>query len=167
MSRDMKTRKTGDGRKREPREHPEFDQKIIDLARITRVMAGGKRMRFRAAVVVGNHNGQVGFGLAKAADVSMAISKAAKKAQKNLITVPLTKNKSIAHEVRYKNGAAKVLLKPAVGGHGIKAGGAVRIVLELAGVSNITAKMLGSSNKINNSRATLAALQTIRKIKNK
>ena len=140
----------------------EYDQKIIDLARVTRVMAGGKRMRFRAAIVIGDHKGKVGFGLAKGADVSIAIGKAVRKAQKNIITVPITKDGSVSHEVLYKEGAAKILIKPAKSGHGVKAGGAMRVVLELAGIENVTGKTLGSSNKVNNSRAMISALRTLR-----
>lgn len=143
----------------------EFDQKIIDLARVTRVMAGGKRMRFRAAIVIGDHKGRVGFGLAKGADVSIAIGKAVRKAQKNMITIPITKDGSIAHEILHKEGAAKIMLKPAKAGHGVKAGGAMRIVLELVGIENITGKMLGSGNKVNNSRAMISALRTLKKAK--
>jgi len=143
----------------------EFDQKILDLARVTRVMAGGKRMRFRAAVVIGDHKGKVGFGLAKGADVSIAIGKAVRKAQKNIITVPITKNGSIPHEIIHKAGAAKILLKPARAGHGVKAGGAMRTVLELAGIENVTGKMLGSANKVNNSHAIISALQLLKEVK--
>ena len=143
----------------------EYDQKIIDLARVTRVMAGGKRMRFRAAIVIGDHKGKVGFGLAKGADVSMAIGKAVRKAQKNMINVSITEDGSVPHEVLHKEGAAKVLIKPAKAGHGVKAGGAMRIVLELAGIENVTGKMLGSGNKINNSRAMISALRTLRPVK--
>ena len=150
---------------REVREEKEFDQKIIDLARVTRVMAGGKRMRFRAAVVIGDHKGRVGFGLAKGTDVSIAIGKAVRKAEKNVTTVPLTKDGSIPHEMLLKEGAAKIMLKPAGTGHGVKAGGAMRIVLELAGIENVTGKMLGSGNKINNSRATISALRQLKPVK--
>lgn len=142
----------------------EFDQKIIEVARVSRVMAGGKRMRFRAVVVVGDYKGKVGLGLAKAADVGMAIGKASRRAKKNIITVPLRKG-TIPHIVSYKYGAARVLLKPAAGSRGVKAGGVMRIILELAGVTGITGKMLGSDNKMNNSRATIAALKLIKHAK--
>jgi small subunit ribosomal protein S5 len=160
------TTKHSERRFKEVREEKEFDQKIIDLARVTRVMAGGKRMRFRAAVVIGDHKGRVGFGLAKGADVSIAIGKAVRKAEKGIITVNLTNDGSIPHELFHKEGAAKIMLKPAAMGHGVKAGGAMRIVLELAGVENITGKMLGSGSKINNSRAMISALQLLKKVKN-
>ena len=148
----------------------DFEQKVVDLARVTRVMAGGKRMRFRAAVIVGNKKGQVGIGVAKGADVSLAVDKATVKARKNLITVPMV-NDTIPHEVRVKFCSARVLLKPARAGRGLIAGGPVRLVLELAGVKNVVAKMQGSENKINNIRAVIKGLsmlhtkENIRKMK--
>ena len=127
---------------------------------MTRVTKGGKRMRFRVLSVIGNHKGRVGFGLAKGLDVAAATSKATTKARKSLITVPLLKE-TIPHPVDAKFAAAKVLLKPAPKGTGIKAGGPVRSVLELAGVPNITAKILGSKNKINNVKAVFMALKAL------
>ncbi len=138
---------------------PEFDQKIIDLARVTRVMAGGKRLRFRACVVIGDKKGRVGVGMAKGADVSLAVNKAVKRAKKNLITVPLL-NETIPHEVRVNHLSAKLLLKPAPKGTGIKAGGVVRVVLELAGVPNIVAKIMGTDNRVNNAKALLKGLDS-------
>jgi small subunit ribosomal protein S5 len=142
------------------REEKEFEQKIVDIARVTRVTAGGKRMRFRACVVLGDRKGRVGYGIGKGADVTMAVSKAVAKARKNLIKVPLI-NETIPHEVKEKFGAARILIKPAPVGTGIKAGGAPRIVFELAGISNIVSKILGSENKINNVRAAFNALQRL------
>jgi len=150
-------RKPRSGNQRQEREEKEFDQKIIDLARVTRVMAGGKRMRFRACVMIGDHNGRVGMAVAKGADVTIAVNKAYNKAKKYLITVPIV-NETIPHRVDIKFGAAQIMLKPAPKGTGIKAGGAVRNALDLAGVSNVVAKILGSKNKINNVRATMKAL---------
>lgn len=135
----------------------EFDQKIIDLARVTRVMAGGKRLRFRACVAIGDRKGRVGMGLAKGADVTMAVTKAVNKAKKEMITVPIV-NETIPHEIRYKLGAARIMLKPAPVGTGIKAGGPVRVVLELAGVPNVVGKIMGTNNKINNVKALLVAV---------
>jgi len=149
---------------RSPREKSEFDQSIVEIARVTRVMAGGKRMSFRACVVVGDHKGRVGLGLAKAKDVPMAVQKAVRQAEKNLIKVPLREG-TITHEVRAKFGAAKILLKPAPLGTGIISGGAVRIVLELAGIENVVSKIFGSNNKINNIKATLLALSRLKKNK--
>lgn len=139
----------------------ELDQATIDLARVTRVMAGGKRMRFRAAVAVGDHKGQIGFAVAKGADVSGAISKAARLAKKHAIRISIV-NTTIPHMVEKKFKAAHILLKPASKGHGIKAGGVMRSILELSGIENVTGKMLGSGNKINNAKATLEALHMLK-----
>lgn len=139
----------------------EFDSRVLEVARVTRVTKGGKRMRFRAAVVVGDGRGRVGFGLAKGVDVSMAVNKSTRQAQKQTFRVPLT-NETIPHAARAKFAASVVLIKPAPKGTGIKAGGAIRVVLEMAGVPNVTAKMLGSRNKINNTKATIDALRMLR-----
>lgn len=140
----------------------EFDQKIIDLSRVTRVMAGGKRMRFRACVVIGDRKGRVGWAVAKAADVSEAVSKAATKAKKNLLTIPLYKN-TIPHQVIAKYKASEILLKPAKEGVGLIAGGSVRSVLEIAGVPNIYAKMIArTSNSINNITAIFKAIEILK-----
>ncbi|MFH1030900.1 MAG: 30S ribosomal protein S5 [bacterium] len=138
----------------------EFDQKIVDLARVTRVMAGGKRMKFRACIVIGDHKGKVGFGIAKGEDVSIAINKATNKARKKIIKIK-TKNDTIPFEIRKKFKAAKIMIKPAPKGTGIKAGGAVRIILELSGIQNVVGKILGTNNKINNVQATMLALSTL------
>ena len=151
----------GRGRRDKPeREEREFDQKVIEIARVTRVMAGGKRMRFRACMVLGDHKGRVGLGLGKGGDVSLAISKASAEAKRNMIQIPLWED-TLPHEILIKYGAAKVLLTPAPRGTGIIAGGAVRSVLNLGGVPNVAAKMLGSRNKINNARATILALKRL------
>ncbi len=139
----------------------EFEQKIIDLARVTRVMAGGKRMRFRACVVIGNKRGQIGYAVAKGADVTLAVNKAVAKAKKSLLTVTIHQE-TIPHEVRVKYKAASIILKPAPLGTGVKAGGAVREVLALSGIANIVAKIIGSNNKINNVKATFFALQSLK-----
>lgn len=149
-----------DRRPRREAPEKEFDQAIIDLARVTRVMAGGKRMRFRATVVIGDRNGRVGLGLGKALDVSLAINKAVSNAKKDMIRIPLLDG-TIPHEIKLKLGAAKILLKPAPDGTGIIAGGAVRSVLDMGGVPNVAAKMLGSRNKLSNARATMAALRQL------
>lgn len=150
------------GRGRGPEER-EFDQKTLDIARVTRVTKGGKRMRFRSLVVLGNRKGRVGYGIAKGADVAISVSKASSRAKKAMIDVPL-KNDTIPHEVKAKYAAARVLLKPAERGSGIKAGGAVRAVLEVAGIPNITGKIMGSKNKINNVKATFKALESLVKV---
>lgn len=151
----------GRGGRRDEREPREFEQKILELARVTRVTKGGKRMRFRAAVVIGDRRGRVGFGVAKGADVSMAVEKAFRQAKKNLVKIPLV-NETIPHEVTRKFAAATVLIKPAPQGTGLKCGGPTRVVLELAGVPNAVSKLLGSSNKINNAKATFVALKSLR-----
>lgn len=140
----------------------EFEQKILDIARVTRVMAGGKRMRFRACVAVGNKKGKIAIGIAKGVDVTMAITKAANKAKKNFIDVPIV-NETIPHEMTHKKGAAIVLFKPAKKGRGIIAGGAVRIVMELSGVQNVTCKTLGTNNKVNNAKCVIEALSLLKK----
>lgn len=145
---------------REPRE---FEQKILDLARVTRVTKGGKRMRFRTCLIIGDRKGRVGMGVAKGADVATSVEKAFVQAKKNMVTVNLV-NETIPHRVNMKFGAAQIILKPAPEGTGLKSGGAVRLVLELAGVPNAVSKILGSSNKINNAKATFAALRSLRDI---
>lgn len=142
----------------------EFQQRIIDVARVTRVMAGGKRMKFRVCLAIGDKKGRVAIGIAKGADVTLGITKALATAKKNLIKVPLV-NETIIHPVEIKFKAAKVLLKPAKKGAGIKAGGPVRTLCELAGVPNITAKILGSNNKINIAKATILAFESFKKPK--
>ncbi|MFH0814767.1 MAG: 30S ribosomal protein S5 [Candidatus Falkowbacteria bacterium] len=146
---------------RRPQEKKEFAQKIIDLARVTRVTAGGKRLRFRACVAVGDGKGRIGIGLAKGADVALAVEKASRKAEKSVINVTLV-NETIPHAIIVKEGAARLFLKPAPRGTGVKAGGAVRVVLKLAGVPNVVSKIFGSRNKINNVRAVLVALKSFK-----
>lgn len=148
------------------REVQEFDQAMIDIARVTRVMAGGKRMRFRACVVIGNRKGKIGYALAKGADVTMAINKAVNKAKKNMITVPIL-NETIPHQVIVKDGASKILFKPAPKGTGIIAGGVVRMIMDLAGVSDVVAKILGTNNKVNNVNATFKALASLKRVEAK
>jgi len=146
------------------RKSSEFKDKVLDLRRVTRVVAGGKRFRFRATVVIGDEKGRVGVGIAKGLDVAQAVDKAKNAAQKAIIPIIL-KSGTIAHEVMAKFGAAKILLKPAAVGHGLRAGGSARVVLSLAGVKDITAKALGNTtNKLTNALATIEALK---KIKNK
>ena len=155
----------GDRREREEK-RDEFEQRILEVARVTRVMAGGKRMNFRACVAIGDKKGNVGVGLGKGADVTMAVNKAVNQAKKKMVTV-FTVNDTIPHEVRKSIGAASIMFKPAARGKGVIAGGVVRVILELAGVKNITSKILGTNNKINNARCTLAALGSLRKVEKK
>lgn len=148
------------------REKPEFDQKLLDLARVTRVVKGGRRFRFRATLVIGNKKGRVGVGVGKGSDVSDAIKKAFDDAKKNMINVSIKKN-TIAHEIFTKLGSAKILLKPAPEGRGIVAGGAVRAVVDFAGIKDIISKSLGTANKLNVARATIEALKTLKDSKTK
>jgi len=151
-------------RKRPENKNDEFDQKLIDIARVTRVMAGGKRMSFRACIVIGDRKGRVGMGLRKGADVAVAINKAVRAAKKKLIKVNII-NDTIPAKAWEKFGAARVLLKPAPAGTGVIAGGAVRSVLELAGIKNVVSKMIGSKSKVNNVKATIKALEKLKDIK--
>ena len=149
------------------RERKEFalDQKLVDLRRVARVVAGGRRFSFRATVVVGSRLGQVGIGTAKASDTSMAIQKAARQAEKNSVKIPLTKARSIPFDVRGKFASAKVIIRPAIEGHGLVAGSSVRTVLDFAGVKNASAKILShTKNKISNARAALEALKKLKTI---
>lgn len=161
--------KDGDRRERRGRDRHGSDgvdkdliQTTVELARVTRVTKGGKRMRFRACVVVGDKKGSVGFGVAKGADVTLALSKAARQAKKNMVKIILEKGTTIPHVVYAKYKAAKVLLKPAPPGSGIIAGGSVRMVLEAAGVPDVVSKCLGSKSKINNIKATFEAIKKLR-----
>lgn len=144
----------------------EFEQKILDIARVTRVMAGGKRMRFRACVAVGDKKGKIGIGLGKGIDVTIAINKAVNIAKKNLIEVPIV-NDTIPHEIRHKFSASRLMFKPARRGRGVIAGGIIRIIMELAGIKNITSKILGTTNKVSNAKCTIEALSRLRKVEKK
>lgn len=140
---------------------PEFDQKLVDLARVARVVSGGKRFRFRACICIGDRKGRVAMGISKGNDVSGAISKAVLQAKKKLVNISIIKG-TIPYRVEGEYKGAKVILMPAREGTGIIAGGAVRSVLELVGIKNISGKMLGSDNKINNVTATINILKSIR-----
>ena len=143
-------------------EKSEFDSNILDLARVTRVTQGGKQMSFRALVVIGDRKGRVGFGLEKGKDVQISVDKATRQAKKNIIKVNLV-NETIPHLIYSKFKAAKVMLKPAPKGSGIIAGGAVRVVLELAGVANVSSKIVGKTkNKVTIVKATFEALKGLR-----
>ena len=151
------------GRKpmREARPKPEFDQKIISMRRVTRVAAGGKKFNFSVAVVIGNRKGSVGVGTGKAGDTSLAIDKAVKNAKKNLFQVKTTKTMSIPHEVRAKYSSGRVLIMPAPG-RGVVAGSSVRTVIELAGLKDVTAKLLSpTKNPLNIAMVAITALKSI------
>lgn len=150
------------GKELKVKEEPEYEQKLLDVRRTARMVAGGRRFSFRAVVIVGNKKGKVGVGIAKGADVTIAVNKAVREAKKYLIKVPITKDGSISYKVEAKYGAARVMLKPAVKGRGIIAGGTVRVICNLAGIENVTAKIIGKTgNKLNNGRATILALQKL------
>lgn len=141
-------------------EKSEFEQKIIDISRVTRVVAGGRRFRFRVALVIGDLKGRVGFGIGKGSDTALAIEKAFRQAKKNIVKINLGERASIPFPVEAREGSALIIMKPASSGHGLVAGGAVRTVLSLVGVKNVTAKVISrSKNKINQARATMKILK--------
>lgn len=147
---------------RPPRAKSEFEQRMINIRRVARVVAGGRRFSFSVAIILGNKKGKVGVGLGKAGDTTLAIDKAVRDAKKHMITVNLTKDNSIAHEVSAKYCAARVSFMPAHG-RGLVAGSSVRPVLELAGVTNTVAKIhSGSKNGLNNARAAIEALKQLK-----
>ena len=156
MARDNKRERSN----REPIKR-DFEQKVVEIKRVTRVVAGGKRMRFRALVVIGDKKGKVGMGLRKGVDVAESVNKAVNAAKKNMIMVPLT-NGTIPHQIKLKYKSSRIILLPARPGTGIIAGGALRSVLDLAGVKNILSKMLGSSNKVNNVKAVFEAFKKMK-----
>ncbi len=148
-----------------PAEEKQFDEQVLHIDRVARVVKGGRRFRFRALVVVGDHKRKVGVGTAKGADVTAAITKATEVAKKNMITVALYKD-TLPHEATGRVSGAYILLKPASAGTGLIAGGVVRTILDVAGVHNALSKSLGSSNKTNTAYATIAALESIQPAKN-
>ena len=144
------------------RQKDEFQTKLLDLARVTRVTGGGKRMSFRATVVAGDKKGKVGIGVDKGRDVSQAIEKATRRAKKDLLSVVIVGD-TIPHEVMAKSGPAVILLRPQKKGRGLVAGGAVRTICDLAGIKNVSSKILSrSKNKLNNARATMEALKKLK-----
>ena len=163
---EQKPAKKGRGRKKkietkEEKPVSEWSEQVVQISRVTKVVKGGKKLSFRAIVVVGNKKGQVGVGCAKAAEVIIAIQKAIADGRKNLITVPIFKT-TIPHPITGRSGAGAVMLRPASQGTGIIAGGSVRSVLELAGIENILSKSLGSNSPLNAANATLEALKSLR-----
>ena len=140
---------------------PKIVERLIKISRVSKVTKGGKKLSFRAIVVVGDERGKVGVGVAKADDVVNAFKKAKTDGRKNLISLPLTKSLSIPHDVIGHFGACQIIMRPAIEGSGVIAGGAVRIVLEVAGVKNVIAKQLGSNNLLNNARAAVCALNQL------
>lgn len=150
------------GKKFAERPKPEFDQKILSIRRVTRVMAGGRRFSFSVSMLIGDRKGSVGIGLGKSADTTLAISKAVASARKNMVKIPVTKDMSIAHDVGAKYKASEVFIMPNKG-KGVVAGGAVRDILNLAGMKNVTGKLLSrSKNQLNNARATVKAFAKLK-----
>ncbi|RMF62652.1 MAG: 30S ribosomal protein S5 [Cyanobacteria bacterium J069] len=147
---------------REKEKETEWQERVVQIRRVTKVVKGGKKLSFRAIVIVGNERGQVGVGVGKAADVIGAVKKGVADGKKHLVEVPLTKSDSIPHPTNGAGGGAKVMIRPAAPGTGVIAGGSVRTVLELAGVKNVLAKQLGSGNPLNNARAAANALSSLR-----
>lgn len=142
-------------------QEPKLVERLIKISRVSKVTKGGKKLSFRAIVVVGDENGQVGVGVAKADDVVNAFKKAKTDGRKNLIQLPITKSFSIPHHVVGNFGACKVIVRPSIEGSGVIAGGSVRTVLEVAGIKNVIAKQLGSNNLLNNARAAVSALDSL------
>jgi small subunit ribosomal protein S5 len=158
--------KQANKQKRNPRRNenlnePKFIERLIKISRVSKVTKGGKKLSFRAIVVIGDENGQVGVGVAKADDVVNAFKKAKTDGKKNLIQVPITKSLSIPHKVHGNFGACKIMMRPSIEGSGVIAGGAIRTVLEVAGIKNVIAKQLGSNNLLNNARASIVALDNL------
>lgn len=155
----MRNRKTDRFQERKD----EFESKLLDLARVSHTREGGKKLRFRAVMIVGDKQGKVGVGVASGLDVAKAIRKATRLSKKNLIEIPIVED-TIPHQVEAKFGAAKILLKPQRKGRGLVAGGTVRVICTLAGIKNISSKVLGATrNKLNNARATIEALKKLKK----
>jgi small subunit ribosomal protein S5 len=157
-------REFGKNRRQVFRDKPvsEFDSQVLDIARVTRVTKGGKQLRFRAVVVIGNKKGKIGVGSAKGADVQQAVEKATRLAKKHLIIVPIFEN-SIPHEVEAKSGPARVLLRPQAKGMGLVAGGVVRVICSLSGIKDISSKLISRSrNKLNIAQATISALKKLK-----
>lgn len=146
----------------ETNEQKQFEEKLLQIDRVSRTVAGGRRLRFRALVACGNKQGKVGIGIAKAPDTTSAVEKATRQAKKRLVDVKIV-NGTIAHQTVASYGNARIVLRPARKGKFVVAGGVVRAIADLAGIENISAKMLGSSNKINNARATLLGLVRVSK----
>ena len=148
-------------RRKETGNEPKFIERLIRISRVSKVTKGGKKLSFRAIVVIGDENGQVGIGVAKADDVVNAFKKAKTDGRKNMIKVPITKSLSIPHRVLGKFGACEVIMRPSIEGSGVIAGGAVRTVLGVAGIKNVIAKQLGSDNLLNNANATISGLKSL------
>jgi len=163
MSNDFKqlNKRKKNSRRNSNLQEPKLVERLIKISRVSKVTKGGKKLSFRAIIVVGDNNGTVGVGVAKADDVVNAFKKAKTDGRKNLIKLPITKSLSIPHHIVGNFGACRIIMRPATEGSGVIAGGAVRIVLEVAGVKNVIAKQLGSNNLLNNARAAICALENL------
>ena len=159
MDTDLK--RINKGKKNTRRNEVRFTERLIKISRVSKVTKGGKKLSFRAIVVIGDEKGQVGVGVAKADDVVNAFKKAKADGRKNLIKIPITKSLSIPHRVNGNFGACKIIMRPSIEGSGVIAGGSVRTVLEVAGIKNVIAKQLGSDNLLNNARASICALENL------
>jgi len=153
-----------DYRRRREEGKSEFEKRVLQVDRVARTVAGGKRIRFRALVIVGNRSGKVGIGIGKASEVADAVRKGSRLAEKQMVEVPIT-NGTIPHRLEISIGAAHIILKPAKPGTSIVAGGAVRAISELAGIRNLSGKILGTANKINNSKVVMEAFRIFAKEK--
>jgi len=161
MEKTNEKKHTGRRSSSQPRPKPEFDQKILNIRRVTRVVAGGRRFSFSVALVAGDNKGAIGLGLGKAGDTALAINKALRNAKKNMIKLNLTKTMSIPHEVKAKFGSALVVISPNKG-RGLVVGSVMRDIVKLAGLKDVTGKILsGSKNKLNNAKAVMSALSAI------
>ncbi|MFA6521955.1 MAG: 30S ribosomal protein S5 [Candidatus Gracilibacteria bacterium] len=149
------------GGKREP---SEYEEEVLQIDRVTRVVKGGRRMRFRATVIVGNKAGKVGVGIGKSTEVVGAIQKAIRQAKKDMVVIPLH-NGTLPHEIKFKFKSARILMMPAAPGTGIIAGGAIRKIAELAGIKNMLAKIFGTNNRVTNAQATMLALKKLHPLK--
>nr|QXM17611.1 ribosomal protein S5 [Chaetoceros pseudocurvisetus] len=163
MSTDLKqvNKLKKNSRRADQKNDQKFVERLIKISRVSKVTKGGKKLSFRAIVVIGDENGQVGVGVAKADDVVNAFKKAKTDARKHLIKIPITKSLSIPHKVTGNFGACKIIMRPSIEGSGVIAGGSVRTVLEVAGIKNVIAKQLGSDNLLNNARASICALENL------
>lgn len=152
------------GHRGEARERPksEYEESVLEIDRVSRTVKGGKRVRFRALVIIGNRNGKIGMGIGKATEVAVAVRKATTIAKKNILVVPIV-NETIPYPIDLKSGAAHIILKPAKPGTSVIAGGTIRVICNLAGIRNLVAKILGTANKINNAQTTFKAFEIMAK----